>query len=916
MADRAESRGEWTEHLRPRLALLQLSGSREAEIVEELSQHLDERYDELRAGGATDAEARRLAIEELREPEALAHHMRALRQAHAPLPMTPGSPGGFRLAELWQDLRYAARMLRKQPGFAVAAVLTLALGIGANTAIFSLIDAAVLRALPFPDPNRLAVIWADNPSHKLGSAYSPPANADVAEWRRRTESFAKVAAFSARTADLADGGDPERIGAAGVTAGFFETLGVTPLLGRTMAPDEEAPGGPPVALIGHGLWQRRFGGDPALVGKSISIDGGTRTVVGILPPDFDFPRGAEWPAFFPFAGRTEVWLPLAFRAQDDGTGWSNWQSRDERGLIVIGRLKPEASLRQAQAEMDAFAAREANDHPDTHKGWRLKLVPLREQMAGHSSRSLLILFAAVGLLLLIACVNVANLLLARGVARQQEIAVRAALGAGRGRLIRQLLTECLLLGALGSGLGLSIAEGCLKTFLVLNPVTHSRLDEASLDPAALGFATFIALVTIALFGLVPALQASRFDLRTSLHEGGRGSDGAGRERVRAWLVGAEVALALVLLTMAGLMVRSFLRVQAVEPGFRSDSVLAFDVQLSGARYSGETTPVLFFQQLAARLEALPGARAAGAISYLPLGGGENMGSFAVEGERPVNPGNEPQSERRWVTPGYFSAMDIPIRQGRVFTPKDTADQPRVVVINETMARRFLGSHDPLGRRLRVGGAWRTVVGVVSDVKSSSLESDVGPQVYLPHAQDPWPPMTVVLHTESDPLALASAVRAELKALDPLLPAANMRTMEQVVSKAGSSRRFNMALLAFFAVTALLLTLMGIYGVVAFLVGRRTREIGIRMAMGARRGDILRLVLQQGMKPVAIGSIGGLVGSLAASRLIASQLYGVSPSDPLTLTSIIALLVGAALLACWLPARRATRVRPMDALRSE
>jgi predicted permease len=906
---------QWIEHLRPRLALLQLSDSREAEIIEKLSQHLDERCEELRTGGATDAEARRLAIEELREPEALAQHMRALRQAHVLPPITPGAPRGFLLGDLSQDVRYAARMLRKQPGFAVAAVLTLALGIGSNTAIFSLINAALLRALPFPESDRLAVIWADNPGRNLGLPVVPPANADIAEWRVRHESFSRIAAFSSRTADLADGGNPERVGAAGVTAGFFETLGVTPLLGRTLAPDEEAHGGPPVALIGHGLWQRRFGGDPALVGKGISINGDTRTLIGILPPDFDFPRGAEWPAFFPFAGRTEVWLPLGFRAQDDGTGWSNWQSRDERGLVVIGRLKPAAS-RQAQAQMDAFAARAAHDHPDTHQGLRLKLVPLREQMAGHSYKSLLILFAAVALLLIIACVNVANLLLARGVARQQEMAVRSALGAARGRLMRQLLAECLLLAALASGLGLLVAQGCLKIFLILNPVTYSRLDEASLDPAALGFAVLIALVTSAVFGLVPALQASRFGLRQSLYEGGRGSDGTVRERVRAWLVATEVALALVLLTTAGLMVRSFLRVQAVEPGFRSDSVLAFDVQLPAARYSGETRPVMFFQQLTARLEALPGARAAGAISYLPLGGGENMGSFAVEGEPPASPGDTPKAERRWVTPGYFASMGIPVRRGRVFTGRDNAGQTRVVVINETLARQFFKSRDPLGRRLNVAGTWRSVVGVVSDVKSNSLESDGRPQVYLPHAQDPWPPMTVVLHTDGDPLALASAVRSELKALDALLPAVNMRTMDQVLSNAASARRFNMALLAFFAVTALILTLMGIYGVVAFLVGRRNREIGIRMAMGASRGDILRLVLQQGMKPVAVGSIGGLVVSLAASRLVASQLYGVSPSDPLTLTSIIALLAAAALLACWLPARRATTVHPMEALRCD
>jgi predicted permease len=805
------------------------------------------------------------------------------------------------------DFKFAFRQLLKNPGFTVVAVLTLALGIGACTAIFSLINAALLRALPFPDADRLAVIWADNPILKLGLSGIPPANADVAEWREQSASFAKIAAFSPRTADLADGGDPERVGAAGVTAGFFETLGVTPLLGRTLAADEEAPGGPPVALLSHGLWQRRFGGDPTLLGKAISINGDRRTVIGILPPYFDFPRAAEWPAFFPFAGRTDVWLPLAFRAADDGSGWSNWQSRSERGLAVIGRLKREVGLRQAQAEMDAFAARRAKDHPDTHKDLGLKLVSLREQLAGKSQKALLILFAAVGLLLVIACVNVANLLLARGVARQQELAVRAALGAGRGRLIRQLLTEGFLLALLGSGLGLLVAAGCLKVFLALNPSTHSRLDEASLDPAVLGFAALIAMVASVVFGLVPALQASRCDLRKALHESGRGGEGAVRERVRGGLVATEVALAVVLLTTAGLMVRSFLRVQAVQPGFRSDSVLAFDIN---------GRPAAFFQQLSARLEALPGVRSVGAISYLPLGGGENVGSFEVEGEPPVVPGNEPKAERRWVTPGYFAAMGIPLQRGRVFTSRDTAGQPSVVVINETLAEQFFGARDPVGHRLKVQGAWRTIVGVVSDVKSASLESDVRPQVYRPHAQDPWPPMTVVLHTEGNPLALASVVRGEVKALDSQLPAAKMRTMEQVISNATGPRRFNMALLAFFAVAALLLTIMGIYGVVAFLVGRRSREIGVRIALGAQRRAVYRLVIQQGMKPVVLGGVAGLGGSLAASRLVASQLYGISASDPLTLGSILALLIAAALLACWLPARRAAKVDPMEALRYE
>jgi putative ABC transport system permease protein len=876
---------------------------KDRELDEEIESHVQMHIEGNLGLGMSPEEARRQAMIKFGGVESMKQAYRDQR----------GLPW---LETLWQDVRYGARQLRKNPGFTAVAVLTLALGVGACTAIFSLINAALLRTLPFPDSDRLAVVWADNPGLKLGVSQVSPANSDIAMWRERSQTFARVSAFSPGSADLADGGDAERVGAAGVTTGFFETLGVTPLLGRTPVAEEDAPGGPLVALIGHGLWQRRFGGDPGLLGRSITINGDKRTVIGILPPEFDFPRGAEWPAYFPFSGRTEVWLPLAFRAHNDGSGWSNWESRDERGLAVIGRLNPGAGLPQAQAEMDAFSAREANDHPDSHKGWSLKVVPLREQLAGRNQTALLTLFAAVGLLLFIACVNVANLLLVRGTSRLQEMAVRAALGAAPGRLIRQLLTEYVLLAAIGSGLGLLVAQGCLKAFLVLNPMSRSRLDEASLDPAVLGFTALVALVASAVFGLLPALQASRADLSKSIQEGGRGGDIAIREHARTWLVAAEVALALVLLTTAGLMVRSFLRVLAVQPGFRSDSVLAFDVDLPNAKYPDDTGKAAFFQQLTDRLQALPGVRAAAAISYLPLSGGENMGSFVIEGDPPVSPSNKPRTERRWVTPGYFAAMGIPIRQGRVFTPQDAAGQPRVVVINETLATQFFNTREALGHRLQINGAWRTIVGVVSDVKSASLEATVRPQIYLPHAQDPWPPMTVVLHTEGNPLALASAVRGELKQLDALVPAAKTRTMEQVVSSATSARRFNMALLAFFAGAALLLTMIGIYGVVAFLVGRRRREIGVRMALGAQRRDVLQLVLQQGMKPVGLGCGVGLLGSLAASRLIASQLYGISASDPITLASIVAFLIIAALLACWLPARRAAKGDPMVALRYE
>jgi len=803
------------------------------------------------------------------------------------------------------ELRFAFRQLLKNPGFTAVAVLTLALGIGANTAIFSLIHATLLRALPFPDADQLAVIWAENSGASASQTTLPPANADVAEWRNQSDSFARVAAFNPGAADLADTGEPERVGAAGVTAGFFETLGVVPLLGRTLTPEEEEPGGPPVALISHGLWQRRFGGDPALVGKAIPINGGQRTVIGILPAGFDFPRGAEWPAFFPFAGRTDVWVPLAYRATEDGSGWSNWQSHQERGLAVIARLKPGTGTRQAQSELEVFAARRAKDHPESHQGIRLRLLSLREQLTGKSHAALLLLFSAVGLLLAIACVNVANLLLARGVARQQEMAVRAALGAGRGRLIRQLLTECALLAALGGGLGLVVAATCLKVFLHLNPGGPSRLNEASLDPLVLGFLALIALVTSVGAGLLPALRASKFDLRNSLSEGGRSGGGVVRDRVRGWLVFAEVALALVLLTTAGLVARSLLRVLAVQPGFRSDSVLVFDLN---------ARPTAFFQQLTARLQALPGVRAVGAVSYLPLGGGDNAVRFTVEGEPPFSPGNEPSAQRRCATSGYFAALRIPLLQGRVFTAGDSDDQPKVAVINEVMARQYFAGRDPLGRRLMAAGAWRTVVGVVSDVKSSSLETRVPPQFYLPHAQEPWRPMTVVVHAEGGPLPAASTIRREVSSLDPQLPVAKMRTMEQVVSDSTGVRRFTVALLTFFAGSALLLTMIGIYGVMAFLVELRRREMGIRMALGAQRRDVLYLVLGQGMRPVAMGAAAGLIGSLAASRLIASQLYGVSSADPLTLAGTLTLLVLAALAACWLPARRVSRVDPMVALR--
>ncbi len=866
-----------------------------AEIESHLRLHIE---DNLRLGMSPD-EARRQALIKLGGVECTREAYRDQRG----LPV---------LETLWQDARFGARMLRKNPGFTLVVVLTLGLGIGANTAIFSLVNALLLRSLPYPQADELVVVWADNPALQLGLSTIPAANSDIAAWREQSQSFAQVAAFTAQSADLADSGNPERVGATRVTAGFFETLGITPLIGRTFTPEEDRAGKPTVVMVGYGLWQRRFGGDPALVGKTITVNGNSLTVTGILPREFDFPRAAEWPSFFDFPGRTELWLPLAFSAGD-------WQNQDERGLVTIARLKSGITLDRSQAEMTAFTAAQAKEHPDTHKGWTLKVTPLRRQLAGTSQTALLILFAAVGLLLLIACINVANLLLTRAAARHKELAVRAALGAGRLRLLRQLLTESLLLSGLGSALGLLAGYGCLRVFLRLNPLGYSRLNEASIDHSVLVFTAVATLGTSIVFGLLPAFQGTRLNLRESLQADTRGG-GSKRGQMRAWLVGSQVALAITLLLGAGLMVRSFIRVQAQKPGFRPDSVLAFDVQLPTAKYGDDNKLAAFFSQLLARLEILPGVRAAGAISFLPLSGGENLGGFTREGATPARPGEEPVAERRWVTPGYFSAMGIDVRSGRAVTAADSAGRPPVVVINETMARQFFNADNPVGKRIRVApsesGPWRTIIGVVADVRSRSLEAEPRAQIYLPHAQGPWGSMTVVLLAQGDPAALTPSARSELRALDPSLPAAQIRTLRQVVSAATRTRRFNMALLVLFAGTALFLTMIGIYGVVSYLAGRRRREIGIRLALGAKRGDVLRLILRQGMKPVWLGSMAGLAGGLASTRLIASQLYGVSSSDPATLAGIVALLFSVALLACWLPARRAAQLDPMVALRQE
>jgi len=902
---------DWKPEIRRRLTNLKLEPTREAAIVEELAQHLADCYTELLAGGLTAAEAERQTRAELSGSELLAWELRRVERQITQEPIVLGTNRRANMiADLWQDLRFGARMLRKQPGFSLIAVLTLALGIGANTAIFSLIDAVLLQELPYREPGRVVVLWASNPR----ASEAPLASADVAAWRAGTQSFAQVTAFMPQTADLTEQGEPERIGGTAVTPEFFQTIGIEPLLGRAFTPEESQPGAASVGLISHSLWQRRFGADPALLGKEIVVNGSKLTVIGILPPGFDFPRAGELPSLLPFASRTDIWVPLKLDARQ-------WSSRNERYLTTLARLKPGVSFSQAQAEMKIYAARQAQAFPDTHAGSSVSLAPLHQQMAGKSRTALRLLFAAVGLLLLIACVNVANLLLARGVARQRELAIRAALGAGRARIVRQVLAESLLLAVLGGALGLLFAAWCLRLVVLLSPANLPRLENVSLNATVLLFTLLIALLTGIVFGLLPALQMSKIDLRESLNEGGRGAESPLSHAVRNWLIAGEVALAVVLLVGAGLLVRSLLRVQAIDPGFKATSVLTFDLSLPGSRYADDSRRAAFYQTLFARLATLPGVRGAGAISYLPLGGGGNWGSFAIEGA-PDLPDQRYVTERRMVTPGYFAALNIGVQRGRDFTPEDDHSQAPVVVINETLARQYFGAADPVGRRLRLGrtntnNRWRTIVGVVRDVKSDTLEAETGPQTYLPLTQ--WAhshTMSIVVQVEGDPLALVSAVRAETKALDPYLPLANVRTLAQVRTAATSARRFNVILLGLFAGTALLLMVVGLYSVIAYLVGRRVREIGIRLALGAGQSAILRLILTQGMRPVIVGGVIGLLGALALTRWMQSLLFGVSATDPLTFTLIPLLLASVALLACWIPARRATKVDPMAALRSE
>ena len=808
---------------------------------------------------------------------------------------------------LSQDLRYGLRALRRDRGFSAVAILTLALGIGATTAIFSVLDAVVLRPLPYPDAERLAMVWMDN--RRQGISEDIHSWLNYSDLRAQNEVFVDLAAFTESGYNLTggcvgDGCEPERVAAALSTANLFTVLGVSPLVGRAFTADEESEGRDGVVLIAHGLWVRQFGADPGIVGRTIRLNGRERLVVGVMPRRFAFPTS-----------ETDVWVPLAL-PQDFR------EARYSFGLDVVGRLRDGVTLERAQADMDAIMNRLVEQY-EPLRGLGINLVALPEQVVGPTLRTALwVMLAAVGAVLLVACANVANLLLSRASVRAREVGVRLALGASRGRLVRQLLTESALLAALGGLLGLALAWGGLRLLTSLAPADIPRLDEVSVNGVVLAVALGLVLVTAIAFGLVPALRASRENLTESLREGGRGgTTGGGGLRVRRVLVAAQIALVVVLLAGAGLLVRSFVALQQVHLGFRPDHLLTVRIALPVAKYEREGQRVAFFDDLVERVRGLPGVRGAGAISAVFISKTPRSTTITIEG-RPRTPDiANAEIPLDGVTRDYFRVMDMPIVRGRSFTAQDRAGAPDVVIVNAAMARRFWPNEDAVGKRFKYGGdgsdgPWMTVVGVVGDMRRTGYDAAVRYESFLPFAQYTPAQMTLVVRTTGDPLALAGGVRGVVRELDSDLPVYDVRSMDQLLGEMIAQRRFSMALLATFAALALVLGLVGVYGVTSYFVAQRTREVGLRIALGAPPPQLVRMVVRQGMGVAAAGIVLGVLGALAATRLMAGLLYGVSPTDLPTLAVVVALLAAATLLANWIPARRAARVDPLVALRTE
>ncbi len=804
------------------------------------------------------------------------------------------------------DLRFAVRSLLKRPGFALVVIITLALGIGANTAIFSVVNAVLLSPLPYKEPERLVAVWAKSTNRNLTN--QPVSYLNYTDWKEQTQAFEQLAAIRAESLNLTGQGEPERINGVRITVNILSTLGVTPELGRDFLPEEGQPEKASAALVSYGLWQRRFGGDPKLIGQTLTLDAKPYTVIGILPPWLKYPG-----LIMPQTG-ADIWIPYLVSPSQNQRGFAN--------LRLVGKLKPGVTLTAAQTDVDLVARRLEQQYPQDNTNLGIGVVPLQEQLVGNARLALLILLGAVGLVLLIACVNVANLMLARAAGRSAETAIRAALGASRWRLIRQLLTECILLSLLGGAVGILLAYAGIDWVKTLNIASLPRLDEISINLKVLAFTLAASAVTGLIFGLLPSLQFSVIELNESLKESRKGAGGGGHHR--RWLRGlvvVEIALALVLLVGAGLLLRSFQRVTEADPGFNPRNVLTLNVPLPQANYPDQQRQLQFYETALPKLGALPGVESASGVFRVPLIGLATS-TFSIEG-KPVPVGNKPNNDYRTVSPNYFRTMGIALRQGREFTERDKADAPDAVIINEELARRFFPGENPIGKRVQIGAEnsrFREIVGVVGNVHLTSLDGPVDPAIYVPMAQNTWPQAlrisTFAIRTSVEPRTLLAAIRNQLHSIDSSLPVTQVQTMEEIVSGSLAQRRFNLTLLMIFAAVAGVLAIVGIYGVMSYNVTQQTHELGIRMALGAQQSEILKMVVGDGAKLAMAGVAIGLAGSLALTRLMAGLLFGVSATDPLTFVAIALALTAVCILAALIPARKAAKVNPIIALRGE
>jgi len=813
-----------------------------------------------------------------------------------------------------KDVRYGVRSLLKTPAFTAVALVVLALAIGANTAIFTVVNGVLLRPLPYPDSERLVMLWETNPRFQIGIDTLPVAAGDFVDWREQNNSFEQVCAFGATHLNLNGVGEPERISAASVSPSFFRLMKVQPKLGRFFQDEDEEPGKDRVVVISYALWQKRFGGQADAIGRTLNLDGEAYAIIGIAPEGFQFPRAKELPYFLGVTTQTEPWKPMTF--SDDFIK----RKRSDHQLSVIARLKAGATRKQAQAEMSAIAQRIEQSHPDTNQGVGVRVIPLTEQVVGNARLILMVLMGAVSLVLLIACANVANLLLARGSSRQREIAIRTALGASRIRIVRQLLTESVLLSLSSAIAGTALSIWGVKTLLALGGELLPRAHEINVDLRVLGFTVAIALLTSGLFGLVPALRASRINVSESLKDASHGlSAGRHRNRVRSLLPISEVALSLALLIGAGLMIKSLARLIAVDPGFKAGNTLTMNVALLARKYPTANQQIEFFQKVTQQVEAMPGVGSVGLISSAPLSGGVYAGGFSIEGRAADN--DNLVADRRMISPQYFNTLGIPLIEGRHFTDMDNQTSPGAVIVSESWARRFLPGETAIGKRIKLGGPdstrpWLSIVGIAGDVHDTALEKEARPCVYIPYSQFPSASMTLVVRGALDQQVFVGAIRDAVWSVDNDQPVTDVKTMDQYLADSISPRRFNAMLLAIFASVALVLASVGVYGVMAYSVAQRVREIGIRMALGAEPSQVINLIVGGGMTVAFAGVAIGVAIAWALTRVMSSLLYGVSATDSMTFVLASTLLAGVTLFATYIPARRAARVDPIIALRSE